>query len=233
MARFWDEKFESAGYEESWSEGESVSAPRVMNEDFSTASVTGAPPAWGSRCLQIQYASTGTSVVEHRFGSPRNIVFSRVEAIIVSESLANTNDVRILRLENNGGSPIVELFLRQQGGNLRLRSKIYHDDTANNSDSSDTNLDLDTPYRIEHNWNQTANTWAWRIDDDEQASGTITSTRTFDRILVGDEGVPNAAVILLDNIALDDAAWVGPESGGGPTDFHFLFKKRPNYWIHA
>ena len=227
MARIFDEKLEGAGYEEAGA-NEAVGAGCTIDEDADSADVS-SPSGWDSQCLKfISLAGISNKVDWYEFG-PEAIIYYRIEFVITAESLANTQKNEVLALYDSGWAYAFEIRLYQDGsGNLKFRMGSYHDGNIHYYYSF-PNLSLNTRYRVEIKWDATNNLWAWKIDgvnqpNDQDASdpvtteGNLTGTHAIncDQITIGGYATVNMT-IYCDLIAIDDADWVGAESGNAPT----------------
>ena len=82
MTRIFDEKFEGAGYEESWTEA--VGAGCTIDQDAATSDVS-SPAGWDSQCLKIITASGVANYTYSQIGDGA-IRYTRIEAIFTSLS---------------------------------------------------------------------------------------------------------------------------------------------------
>jgi len=233
MTRFWDEKFEGTGYEETWSEGEVVSAGCTLNEDESTTSA-GSPTGWGDQCLKasIDDANDSAYVSQYYSANPHADVWTRIEFVIGAENLGNYGWLTIARM--NEEDPAFKdcwiAHIWQSGsGDLHIKLMCNYNGTGAYFTSL-TKLSLNTKYRLEVKWDSTNDTWAWRIDgidqpndqddsDPIESEGVLSGTHATKPALhwVGincDYYAEATATIYFDNYALDDADWVGAEAGG-------------------
>jgi hypothetical protein len=79
----FQETFESVGYDEVWSEGESIAAGCILDEDASTVGLPGVPSWWETKCLRI-YSNGGNVFVKHIFPSDLDVAYFRIEVVFSS-----------------------------------------------------------------------------------------------------------------------------------------------------
>ena len=222
MARVWDEELEATGYTETWDGGEDVGGGNVLDEDFAVSSVTGSTALWDTLCLKSSNDGTGSAaaLVEHA-GFSLNDSWARYE---INYPVVPSSGQTIIEAYDVGSSLILYQLTLLNSGVLRLIA--YHDGTSNNHDSLAA-LSVDTEYRVEVKWDSGNNVYAWRIGDVDQpnnvdssdpisSEGTLTSTHatTLERLRVGLQVSNRNTLVYFDNIAIDDADWVGAEPSG-------------------
>ena len=220
-SRFWWERFEAAGYDETWSEGETTSGGGTIDSDFATTSITGEPDRWQDLALQISATIAESAYVQNNFGADEPTVYASVDTILDSHSLATTNQATFLSLFDNAGNLLVELAWYNDAGDLRIQADIRFDDTQNLF-TSDAILALDTRYTVEVEWDTVGNNWGWRITDysrdadgalvgpvTQDSGATLTSIREVRRIRAGGiaGSIENTVIYYLDRIALDDTGF--------------------------
>jgi len=213
----WDERFEATGYDETWSIGETVTGSAVLDSDYPTSSVTNAPAWWGDKCLRIASVGGEDSYVLHRdWGGATDglpIHYSRLEVIIESESLANSDSVHFLSTRDSQDEKFYQYILyKTSGGVLRIEAQIWYDGGSTNFESVD--ISVDTLYRLEMRWDITNTAWEWRVNDSTINSGTISGeglNRPLDGVFLGDIGtqMDAASEIRLDNFTISTTGWVG------------------------
>lgn len=218
MARTFDEQFEntgSPGYDETssgiggnWSE--SVPGGATVDENYSTGSVTGAPADWDDECLYIDTAGNSAANTKNHLDSAV-AAYWRVEFIIVEESLANGDTVEIVKIKDQVDySSVVDFFIEQSGGTLYLSGSI-----SGTSIASDYAVAIETRYRLEF-WYSKGSGWATRVDGVAWDSGPA-GEATDDNpgyIHLGSVDYAKDIIYAFDNVAIDDADWVGAESAG-------------------
>jgi hypothetical protein len=219
MAIFWDEKFEPTGYEETWSEGETVSGSGILDEDFATSSVTGAPGDWGTKCLRAFGDGAGAVLVGHDFASSKAVSYFRMEVIVKAFPTIGANfGVERIAFQQDSGSADVWIFSIQRRDSLSPNGFNWiwsgNDDGGGLNGYADAANDiaLDTRYRLECEWDATGNAFEWRIDGTLVDSGVLTSTHPVNiqnNFRVGWQTGAASGEIFIDNVAFDDADWVG------------------------
>lgn len=222
-SRIWWERFETdPGYDEPWSQAESVGGASVLDEDQVTSGVTGAPDRWQDQCLRVETDPGFRTSIEQRFAADIDEAYVAVDFVIDTETLADLDEIGILWARNSGFNSIFNFRIRQESGVLRLRATFWHDDSPNNFTSDDV-IALDTRYTLEVKWDQTNNLWEWRLTDFSrkadgalvgpvtQDSGSITSARVFRNFSIGqaEENAEGSGTNLsfLDRVAVDDTGW--------------------------
>ena len=212
MARIFDEKFEGAGYEESWTE--SVAAGCTIDEDADTADVSN-PANWESQCCKIINAGSNAAFAYSQIGDGA-IRYTRIEVIFTD--LASINDhgdkCHFAGSTSNGLDAWAwALAAANQSGTKKIRFEAYEDGTVSVCYSNNV-IAEDTLYRIEVKWDSIANTWEWKINGVSQDSGSLTAGHTeMGAILLGCTLSTHFPMThYCDLIAIDDTNWVGVES---------------------
>ena len=216
----FNETFEVTGYVETWSEGETLGSGVTLDEDFSTAGITGAPANWGDKCLKLGTVGGEDSYVLHRgWGGATDglpISYTRLDVIIGSESLGNSEGIHFLSTRDSENEKFYQYILYQSGGgDLKLEAQIWYDGGSSNFESF--LVDLDTLYRLEMKWDITNEVWEWRANGETVASGAISGeglNRPLDGVFLGDIGgqIDAASTIYLDNFAVSTVDWIGSGS---------------------
>ena len=220
----FDEQFETdPGYDETWSDGEIVSGTGVIDEDYPTSSVTGAPADWGDLCLRIVGDATGSARVRNVLtGGSYPIGYFRTEFILKSSDLSGAGDMVFAEGHYEAPDNFFKFMIGDNSGTPELGARLEHDDLPN-----DTWMDIafDTRYRIELLWDVTNDIWEYRVDGDTKASGALTGGAEnhsgWYRIALGDDGGETDAdyEIFIDNVGLDVTEWIGAASAGSSFDF--------------
>lgn len=230
MAKFWDEKLEGTGYQETWSLGETISGISILDEDYATSSVTGAPSDWDSQCLRCNMDNNDACYVRHNFASSQTISYARVELIWGSfpDGLAQFHVHTLFGIEDSSGNPVWRIYIQERGtssdGPYRIQFRDFRDGTENANHSSDYTFSLNTRHRIEVKWDGSANEFEFRFDGVTTYSGTITTGPTdiqqdFRLGLGALAGAPGNCEIFYDNIAFSDTDWLGAEDVGEGGSF--------------
>ena len=223
MAVFWRETFESSGFDNVHSEGETVTGTGVVDEDFAVASVTGAPSNWKSKCIRFVADSAGANMVGHSFTTEHEDSYFRWDIIVKVFPVISSNFSTkiILEQRNNGSIQTINLIIRRRdslspnGFNWGWRVNeagaglVSHHDTGND-------IALDTPYTIESKFKASDNTTEWRINGASPVfSGSLSSTHPQEiqnnfryGWLQSESG--DAAEMFINNIEYDDSQYPGP-----------------------
>jgi hypothetical protein len=165
-----NESFEGAGYQQSWTE--TVGTNCSLDEDFA---IPGIPPSGaGSQCLRSVSASTGYQAYANRnLGTEQPKTFTTFYVYVGAEGLGASTQKDICTLSDGGGNnPIIFRLFKGSAGNLRFRFRLYNNGGWTNYDS--TVISLNTWYKIEIKYDDTDNTWEWRLDGTTQGSGSLT-----------------------------------------------------------
>lgn len=218
MTRIRDEQFEATGYDETWSEGENVGAGSTLDEDYATSSVSGAPSDWDSKCLRVVKASGEQAYVGHDLSPAETTLYFRCEIIIGSfpDALSQFQTMPFLIVADSGGTQVLVLRVQERGAanNGPYQFQFVESSSGSNSSHNSADIAADTRYRIEIEYDIAGNSWEWRIDDATQHSGTFSGgpSEIQNDFRVGVIGANTSALEwFLDNIALDDADWIGAE----------------------
>ena len=217
----FDEKFETdPGYDETWSDGEIETGTGVIDEDYPTSSVTGAPAWWDDLCLRLVGDDAGSARVRHVLtGGSHPIGYFRLEFILKSHQLSGAGDMVFAEGHYESPDNFFKFMIGDNSGTPELGARLEHDDLPN-----DTWQDIayDTMYRIELYWDVTNDLWSYKVDGDVKASGALTggaeNRSGWYRIAIGDDGGETDAdyEMFIDNVALSTVDWVGGPAGN-PT----------------
>jgi hypothetical protein len=167
------EFFEGTGYEEAWTEN--IGTNCILNEDYSP--IPGTPPVdFGSQCLQSVSNSTGYEArADFVYGSQQSKTFTTFYVYVGAESLGSNDNKNIGALIDSGGNSAIDFRLFQgSAGNLKFRFRLYNDGLSTNYNS--TAISLNTWYKIEIKYDDTGDTWGWKVNGTTQNSGTLTGT---------------------------------------------------------
>lgn len=210
MAIILDEKFEGTGYQDTWTEA--VAGGNTVDEDASPADV-GKPVRWGGSCLKIVCSDVTSNgyTSNSNFGSQAT-TYLRFEVILTAESLAD-NEFGLLAVAQDSVTPRVaySIYFIQLAGSLYIGTTIRWDDTDNNTYVHGP-INLNQKYLIEFEWDYSTR-WAWKVDGVEQDNGTFSGApaAVIDNIILGNLASfsTNTYTCYVDNVAIDDADWVG------------------------
>lgn len=214
MAVVVDERLEGTGYEETWSNGETLGGGATLNEDLTPPAF--APDNWAEQCAQWVYvAANGCYVLDINVLLPDiNIAYLRAEFIIDAESFANNQFNAIcVNVGGNGTDSHVYVYVGQDGnGDLRFAYQEFADGTAGGVVAAGPVLALDTPYVWETLWDVNGQCTVW-LDGEVLFNETITDvgvTASDSLLWGGSDGLVAAdATVLQDNLIGDDATRVG------------------------
>lgn len=219
MSRIFDEKFEGAGYEESgWTE--SVGSGCTINED-ANSSGAGSPANWGSQSLQIVQKAGEANYVYNQIGDG-DTRYTRIEVVITDLSgiTADSERFYIAAAINNALNELCWYIRAEaQGSDIRFHI-IYSLDGSSSSDAwSDDVITEDTLYRIEVEWDSSANNnFEWRINGVMQDQANLVAGNVdMGAISVGYVNTISTVdgEFYVDLVAIDNADWVGAEPGAG------------------
>lgn len=208
----FDERYELAGYDATWSAAEVVDAGNTYDEDANTADVS-SPTLWGKQCLKVVQVTNPNAYRIHDGGLLASF-YARCEFVVsatgvavgdrfsffrVSE-LAAANIALILWVNNNAGTLMLELEEFSSGSsNFRVGPPVV----------------LGTRYIAELKWDFANLAWELRLGGQTLFSGLITDTTPTKAgtIKVGIESaLANGSTIYFDNVAIDDLGY--PELAG-------------------
>lgn len=218
-ARVWDEQLEAApGYDETWSEGEVSVGTGTLDEDKTRTDVTGAPADWDDDCLEVTSAADDdTLYVKHYFVSAVDPFYWRIEIIAGNiGNLENADDAMLLIIRDGSDNDLMAVSIQDNAGTKRFRINFSYDGDGHSYYYSP--ISEDTRYRIELKWDNGNDVWEWKVDGASQDNGAISVDRDAQRVIMGLIAVENSRVVTTyyDNVAVDDADWVGSESGPSP-----------------
>jgi PKD repeat protein/uncharacterized protein YjiK len=208
----FDERFEVTGYDEFWSEGETLGSGVSLDEDYATSLITGAPSDWDSEALEIVFAAGQDSYLEHLLTTTGHAVsYLRYEFIVSADDLANGDVNHILSVRGLGGEKMYQLMFARAGGQPYLTAQFYHDGSSNIYNRV---ISLDTRYRAEVYWNSDTDEWEYRVDGGTLASGSLTGTAasyelSYFRVGDVDRQQDAGATIYVDNVAFSTGNWLG------------------------
>jgi len=223
MARLLVESFEGAGYENSdppvadWTE--TVGDGCTVEPD-STA--VARPTNGGDQILEIISAASGYQAqAERDLGSDKAVTYTRVYVQIATGHSINANG-EILELFWGFDSTWIQPWLvdlYHDGTDICFRFQ-YHTIGGWSADYSGY-ISEDTWYCVEVYYNATAEEWEWKIDGVSEGSGALVDAHALGLKLlyVGkiNSGNQQTGTTYFDLVAIDDADWVGVETGAGRT----------------
>jgi len=232
MARIFDEKFEtSPGYDETaagngsdWAETEGATSTVDPDEDTASA---GNPSNWDSECLEIDCIEGENCYITNTFDSTQGDFWFRFEFYLYSHTIANNDRAMIAQIFDSVPSNVVIFYVRYADPNLYIQARCYHDG-ASHYYTSLSAISVQTVYRIEFKWNVTNDVWAWKIDgvnqpndqdgtDPVESEGVLSLTHGdgLESLRLGGVSYQQGFKGYYDLVAVDNADWVGEETGGG------------------
>jgi hypothetical protein len=167
MAKIWDEQFEATGYDETWSEGETIDDTNVLDEDFPALSY----PGWKTDCLYaaLTLNSNGAnSFVAHDFGSDQAKLWGHFEFINIGFH-ATSDWVEIFRLEDGGGNPLLSFGREIVGGSSHTYARDWRDGTVRKN----TVVTTGGPIVVDWKWDTDTDTFSYTVSG--ATSGVATS----------------------------------------------------------
>ncbi len=166
------ESFEGEGYEEDWSEN--IGDNCDLDED---ALVPGTPPVdLGSQCLKSVSGDPGyKAVAALDYGIEKARTFTTFYCYVEAESLGADEEKNIGVFVDNGGNTVAILRLFEDSvGDLKFRIRRYNNGGFGNYDSQA--VSLNSWHKIQFKYDDSENTWEWRLDGALQGSGDLTGT---------------------------------------------------------
>lgn len=207
MARIWDERFETPGYEETWSDGETVSAGCSLTDDYDTASLSPTPGAsWQVHCLRaICDTMDDDCRVGHTLGSGLPISYWRIEFMVDSSAVTAYNESNFLVCWTAAWNLLFCAGIYHDGAAQKLQFRHLVDADARILDT----LAVDTYYRMEIKWDLTNDLWEYKLNGVSRGSGALTSALLPQIFWIGAQS--GIATVNIDNFAVDNANWIGAE----------------------
>jgi len=222
MSRIFDEKFEDStgdGYDETgWTEV--VGTGATIDSDADVADVS-SPANWGSECLKIIHKATKATYVYNQIGDA-DIRYTRIEVVFTDLSSLVSTDNRffIAAAANNALNALCwYLFIRKSVSIIRFTIGALLDGSTHTWSRSDDVIVEDTLYRIEIEWDSSANNnMEWRINGVMQDQANLTAGHDdMGAVLLGYNSTTDVVdgEFYADLVAIDNADWVGAEGWGG------------------
>ncbi len=211
-ANFMDETFEGSGYAV-MSGTQTVGAASSMDPDYPTYNV-GAPSGWAQQCLRcVSGAATSQCRKDHALGaSITDNAYFRDE-VVLTTSVGSGNQSIIASVWGAGVvGNIFHLNHLVSAGDIRLQLE-YADNGGARPTSTATGLAINTRYTMEVNYNFTAKTWEFRVNEVTIGSGSLTGVipTTLGHVIVGSHvfGGTTALTIVHDNVGVSDQGFMG------------------------
>ena len=211
----WNERFESPGSDEIWSQGLDITGSSTIDLDYPAASIAGAPAGWGSESIELNMVSGNGAELEHRFGADLPKTYTQFEFVLKQHSFGNNQDgVFVEIMESTVGKNFAKWMIdnSSKGGGLNLEVWIEYDGTPHAFYSPP--LSLDTRYVVELYWDTTADLWEYRFDGVTLGVGALTGNAAdweLDRIRLGDNGQDTDSdyIVYIDNVSMSEVDWAG------------------------
>ena len=214
------QNFEGTGYDNSEAWTTTTAGSGAIDEDAATPGA-GSPSKWCFQALKSTTTAAAETAYIHNDADLGDAAISyfRIDFVLASHSLANTEENSIFHVANNAWDHLIRANIYNNGGTLELRISSYHDDLLN-SYTALTAISLNTRYRLEIKWDTTNNLWAWRLNDVDQpnntdgtdpveSEGALASNRGSDEVSIGQTVAANAAVLYFDRYGVHPTAWIG------------------------
>lgn len=181
-----NESFEEAeGVEDGYDDGPWTGYGDVTYIDPDAAIPGTTPPTdAGSECLQSISSDLSNpqykSFAKIDYGSEEPKTFTRMYFYVEAEGLENGNNKYIGTFQDSSNNDVIRLRLNQNADQLRLRFSVYINETTTYEDYY-ADIDTETWYRLEVKYDDTNNTWEWRLFDVDgtplhQDNGSLTGT---------------------------------------------------------
>jgi hypothetical protein len=165
------ESFEGAGYEEAFTEDIGTSC--FLDED---SSIPGAPPIdFGSQCLKSVSNATGYKArADLVYGTQQPKTFTTFYVYIQSENLAadGSNKNIAALLDSSVSAGFVLRLYKSGAGNLKFKFRLYNNGSSTAVYTSSA-LSLNTWYKIGIKYDDTNNTYEFRLDDSTVSGGSL------------------------------------------------------------
>ena len=211
-AFIFDERFEGTGYEETWSEGETVGGSSSLNEDATPP--TGSDASWGSQCLTATTASAEVAFVQSIAEFPDNDKFYlRYEIILTTIGIGDTQFFYTFLLNHADTDNIATVIVYNSGGTI-LFLGYDNRDGAGLANTWNSAVTTDTLYRVELKWDLSDDTIEWRLDGSTKDSGSLSGSATGWNVNDITAGITSKTatttdVVSCDKITVSTTDWVG------------------------
>ena len=107
------------------------------------------------------------------YGSEEPKTFTRFYFYVADEGLAD-GDVKLIgRLKNSSNNDVFRLRLYQNAGLLQFNIRLYNNDSY---EDYFADISINTWYRIDIKYDDSGNTWEWKLDGAVQDNGNLTGT---------------------------------------------------------
>jgi hypothetical protein len=197
------EGFEGTGYENTWSE--TVGSGSIVNENYTGIKLSGSQAL---RCV----STTANAYAYHELSAQASASYTKVnfyvdamagEEAIIQVYDSSWNVVWSARFNGDSDPSTIEVFLYNNGAEVSLGT---------------ANCAKDVWHSIEVKYNNTDNTYAWRLNGTQQSAGTLTGTH-YDGIYTIEVGIApywgSGGTVIYDEVLIDSSDW--PTSGSSQT----------------
>ena len=207
----FDERLEGTGYEETWSDGETVGGSSSLDEDATPHA--SAPASWGSQSLQASTAAGETAYVGNTGLPDHNKFYFRAEIIYDTQGISNGEIVYPVFFLHNATDNMLLLAIFNSSGTLVFIVIDSRDGSFSQRENTGA-ISVDTLYRFEYKWDLSDNTVEWRINGSTIGSGSITGGGTslnINDFFVGivSNTSTGSDVVQLDRVAVSRHGWIG------------------------
>lgn len=181
------------------------------------------PLGGSSHLLKVQKVSANfNSRARWRTAGDNAITYTTFHVRVAAQGLGSNQSMDLLRADNAAFSQpyTVQLFFAG-GTDLQLRLSYFNNGAG--ATSTYGTLSLDTWYKVDVKYDDTNDTWAWRVNGTEVAGGALTgTTRAGPRdFLLGDSDHGQTLTAYFDEVRVSTTGYYSAGSG------------TQNQWTHA
>lgn len=205
-----DESVEGTGWENSWDDVTDLGSGSIIDPD----STDEAPPAsGGSQTVKIQKVSPNYNArASHNSGSANTTTYSTFYVKVVAEGFSTDQYANLFLAEDNNYESVYQFFISQNSSDyLTFNLMIYNNGAwAYYEWPEGANITLDQWYRVDIKYNDSDNTWEWKIDGDSKNSGSLTGTHytNCQHFYIGDTSYSGTLTAYFDLINIDSTGYV-------------------------
>lgn len=210
MTVIFETSFEATGIESGWAQV--VGTGCTLDWDSTDVA---RPTSGGAQTLKSVSASTGyNAVAYYDMGTGNGLTksFTRLYEQYAAEGLANGQFKLVARMADQNNLDVWQLRLVQAAAKLYWQFVLYNNGIVNTYPSAE--ISADTWYRIEVKYDDTDNTWEWKIDGVSQDDGALAGTHRTEIRYFTFGAIAVAQTITLTNytdlVKVDNADWPGP-----------------------
>lgn len=174
LGTFFDEQFEGAGTEETWSLGTTVDGGATLDPDYAAGAGCS-----GSQSARHVVPAGAACRYHHDYGEKRTL-YGRVQIYIESRTdpMNAFHPLLSIGTREDEGAPAVflaHLVRRGSGNPIGLEVDMWHNGGVNQIPAAVPVL-LNTRYQLEWKWDLVTATWQVWLNDVSLGSGSITGT---------------------------------------------------------